>query len=72
MGVPAPELSRVVSECSGDSFALRLFQQRAPADLATGVRRYLSKDLTTIHEVAGSLGLDLGRLGELAGWVDED
>jgi 3-hydroxyisobutyrate dehydrogenase-like beta-hydroxyacid dehydrogenase len=72
IGIPARELSRVLAECSGDSYAVRLFHERDPAGLDRSVRPYLSKDVAVIRDVARSLGLDLGRLGNLAGWVDED
>jgi 3-hydroxyisobutyrate dehydrogenase len=71
MGVPAAELSRVLSECSGGSFAINLFQHVPPASLAGGARHYLVKDVSTIREVAGEQGIELGVLGELANWVFE-
>jgi 3-hydroxyisobutyrate dehydrogenase len=71
IGIAAPELSRVVAACSGDSFAMRLLQHRAPSDLEVSVRPYLSKDVAVVREVARAIGLDLGRLGDVAGWVDE-
>jgi 3-hydroxyisobutyrate dehydrogenase-like beta-hydroxyacid dehydrogenase len=71
MGVPAAELSRVLSECSGGSFAINLFQHMPPESLAGGARHYLIKDVSTIREVAGEQGIELGLLGELANWVFE-
>ena len=72
MGIPATELSRVVSECSGGSFAINLFQHVPPAAMATGARHYLVKDVGVIREVASAHGIDLGDLGELANWVFAD
>ena len=65
------ELSRVVSECSGGSFAINLFQHRPPEAMA-GARHYLIKDVTVIRDVAAATGIDLGDLGDLANWVFED
>jgi 3-hydroxyisobutyrate dehydrogenase-like beta-hydroxyacid dehydrogenase len=69
MGIAASEMSRIVSECSGASFAIDLFQHVPPEAMATSARHYLVKDVTTIREVAASLGIDLGELGQLANWV---
>ena len=71
MGVPAAELSRVLSECSGGSFAIGLLRHMAPESLAGGARHYLVKDVSTILEVAAEEGIDLGLLGDLAHWVFE-
>lgn len=71
MGISAEELSRVVSECSGDSFAIRLFQHIPPEVMAGSARHYLVKDVSVIREVAAAQGIDLGELGELANWVFE-
>ncbi len=72
MGIPPAELSRIVSECSGDSFAIRLFQTMPPEALRTGARHYLVKDVGAIRDVAAEQGIDLGQLGELANWVFDD
>ncbi len=69
MGIAPSELSRVVSECSGGSFAVNLFQHMPPEAMATGARHYLVKDVGVIRDVAAAQGIDLGQLGELAGWV---
>lgn len=69
MGVSAAELSRVLSECSGGSFAINLFQHVPPESMASGARHYLVKDVSTIRDVAEEQGIELGLLGELANWV---
>ena len=71
MGVAAAELSRVVSECSGGSFAIDLLRHVAPESLAGGARHYLVKDVSTIRAVAAEQGIELGVLGDLANWVFE-
>jgi 3-hydroxyisobutyrate dehydrogenase-like beta-hydroxyacid dehydrogenase len=71
MGVPPSELARVLSDCSGQSFALDLLQHVAPEALQGGARHYLVKDVTTIRAVADEQGIDLGLLGDLANWVFE-
>jgi 3-hydroxyisobutyrate dehydrogenase-like beta-hydroxyacid dehydrogenase len=72
MGIPVAELSRVVAECSGDSFAIRLFQHIPPEVMKTSARHYLIKDVDVIRGVAAAQGIDLGELGELARWVYEN
>lgn len=71
MGIAADEFARIVSECSGDSFAIRLFRQVPPATMAAGAKHYLVKDVETIRQVAAADGIELGELGELAAWVFE-
>jgi 3-hydroxyisobutyrate dehydrogenase-like beta-hydroxyacid dehydrogenase len=71
MGISADEFSRIVSECSGDSFAIRLFRHVPPEAMATGARHYLVKDVSVIREVAAAQGIQLGELGDLANWVFE-
>jgi 3-hydroxyisobutyrate dehydrogenase-like beta-hydroxyacid dehydrogenase len=71
LGVAPTELARVIAECSGDSFALRLFQHMAPEAMAAGAKPYLVKDVAVIREIAQAEGIDLGVLGELASWVDQ-
>lgn len=72
MGIAPAELSRIVSECSGASFPMKLFQQAPPEAMATGARHYLVKDVSVIRGVAAELGIELGELGELANWVFDD
>lgn len=69
MGIPAADLARVLAECSADSFALRLFAHVEPDALVDGARPYLEKDVRTVQDVAAAEGIDLGLLGDLAGWV---
>jgi 3-hydroxyisobutyrate dehydrogenase len=69
MGISSEELSRVVSECSGASFAIALFQHIPPEVMADSARHYLVKDVSVIREVAAAEGIDLGELGTIADWV---
>jgi 3-hydroxyisobutyrate dehydrogenase-like beta-hydroxyacid dehydrogenase len=71
MGVSPADLARVLAHCSGDSYALHLLSTGAsPEQLEAGVLPYLAKDVSVVREVAASIGVDLGPLGELARWVD--
>lgn len=72
MGIAPTELARVVSECSGSSFALDLFQHIPPQFMKESARHYLVKDVTTIRDVATDHGIELGELGALANWVFDD
>jgi 3-hydroxyisobutyrate dehydrogenase len=71
MGVAPSDLARVLTHCSGDSFALRLFEHREPDMMAAGTRPYLKKDVGVVRDVADAMGLDLAGLGRVATWVDE-
>ena len=71
MGVAPAELARIVAQCSGDSFALQMFQHIDPTVMEAAAKPYLVKDVGVIREVASSLGIHLGLLGELAEWVDQ-
>lgn len=71
LGIEPGELARVVSECSGDSFVVRLLRQVQPAAMVAGAWPYLAKDVAVIREVAAADGIDLGTLGEIARWIDE-
>jgi 3-hydroxyisobutyrate dehydrogenase-like beta-hydroxyacid dehydrogenase len=71
MGITPADLARVVAECSGDSFAVRLFAKAPPQTMAAGAKPYLVKDVAVVREVAASLGIDLGLLGDLAHWIDD-
>jgi 3-hydroxyisobutyrate dehydrogenase len=70
-GISSPDFARVISACSGDSFAVRLFSHTEPKAMAEGARHFLMKDVNAIRDVAKAEGLDLGLLGDLAGWVFE-
>jgi 3-hydroxyisobutyrate dehydrogenase-like beta-hydroxyacid dehydrogenase len=73
MGVEPADLARVLAHCSGDSFAMRQFTGGAdPAVLAEGARPYLAKDVAVVRDVTAAMNIDLGRLGELAAWVDDE
>jgi 3-hydroxyisobutyrate dehydrogenase-like beta-hydroxyacid dehydrogenase len=71
LGISSPDFARVISACSGDSFAVRLFSHVEPKAMADGARHFLVKDVNAIRDVARSEGFDLGLLGDLAGWVFE-
>jgi 3-hydroxyisobutyrate dehydrogenase-like beta-hydroxyacid dehydrogenase len=72
MGVEPADLARVLSHCSGDSYALHFFTRGgAPEQMAMGALPYLAKDVKVVREVAAPMGIDLGVLGELATWVDD-
>jgi 3-hydroxyisobutyrate dehydrogenase-like beta-hydroxyacid dehydrogenase len=71
MGVAPDALARVLTHCSGDSYALRLFARGgSPEQLATGALPYLAKDVNVVRDVAAAMAIDLGLLGRLAAWVD--
>jgi hypothetical protein len=48
-----------------------LFNHAEPKAMAEGARHFLVKDVNVIREVAQVQGIDLGLLGDLAGWVFE-
>jgi 3-hydroxyisobutyrate dehydrogenase-like beta-hydroxyacid dehydrogenase len=69
LGISSPDFARVIASCSGDSFAVRLFNHAEPKAIAEGARPFLVKDVSALREVAQAQGIDLGLLGELADWV---
>jgi 3-hydroxyisobutyrate dehydrogenase len=69
LGISSPDFARVIASCSGDSFAVRLFNHAEPKAMAEGARPFLVKDVNALREVAQAQGIDLGLLGELADWV---
>ena len=70
MGIAPADLARGITECSGDSFAIRRFTLAPPAVLEQSAKPYLAKDVAVIRQVAREMGLDLGELGEVAAWAD--
>jgi 3-hydroxyisobutyrate dehydrogenase-like beta-hydroxyacid dehydrogenase len=71
LGISSSELARVISSCSGDSFAVRLFSHVNPTAMAAAAKHFLVKDVNAIRDVANAQGLNLGLLGDLASWVLE-
>ena len=71
IGIPATEFSRIVSACSGDSFVVRMFRDVRPQAMGTSAKHFLAKDVEVVRAVADEQHIDLGLLGELAGWVFE-
>jgi 3-hydroxyisobutyrate dehydrogenase-like beta-hydroxyacid dehydrogenase len=69
LGIAPVALAQAVGQCSGASRAVALLTERPADQLLEGARPYLAKDVATIQTVATELGLELGGLGEAAGWV---
>lgn len=69
LGIEPPELARLLTTCSGNSYAVALFAHMPP-ELSEQARPFLAKDVAVVREVADEIGVDLGILGELAEWVD--
>ena len=72
MSVTPSRLAATLATCSGNSFALALFQHLPPESTIETARPFLAKDVAVVREVAASMGLDLGLLGELSEWVNDD
>ena len=70
MGLDPAAMAAAVSACSGDSYAVRTMAGAGSGSMA-GAKPYLVKDVAAIRAVADELGLSLGQLGDLAGWVDD-
>jgi 3-hydroxyisobutyrate dehydrogenase-like beta-hydroxyacid dehydrogenase len=69
LGIPPAKLAQVLEHCSGASRALSLLADIPASAMLEAARPFLAKDVAIVREVAGELGVDLGLLGELAGWV---
>jgi 3-hydroxyisobutyrate dehydrogenase-like beta-hydroxyacid dehydrogenase len=64
LGVDSAKALAAIQHCSGDSRVLRtVVSVGSSALLWEGAGRYIRKDVAMVEEVAGSLGIDLGRLG---------
>jgi 3-hydroxyisobutyrate dehydrogenase-like beta-hydroxyacid dehydrogenase len=70
LGIPPAKLAQVLQHCSGASRALSLLADIPAEAMVEAARPFLAKDVAVVREVAAELGVDLGLLGELAGWVD--
>lgn len=72
MSISPSTLSKTLASCSGNSFALALFERMPPEMMKASARPFLVKDVAVVHDVAMSMGVDLGLLGQLADWVNHD
>jgi 3-hydroxyisobutyrate dehydrogenase-like beta-hydroxyacid dehydrogenase len=70
-GIERTALVEALHHCSGHSFALDVLAASPFAETRENAGPYLRKDIGAVREVAAELGMDLGLLGELAGWVDD-
>jgi len=67
VNVSGPELAAAIAHCSGATRALGMVAAADPErPVYDGLRRFLGKDVTVAAQVADSMGLDLGFLGEVA------
>ncbi len=72
MGIASADLARVLRHTSGGSYVSNLMEQVPPETMKAGAKPYLVKDVAAVRTAAADLGLELGLLGRLAGWVDHD
>jgi 3-hydroxyisobutyrate dehydrogenase-like beta-hydroxyacid dehydrogenase len=72
MSITPSTLARTLATCSGNSYALAIFAGMSPETIKVEARPFLAKDVAVVHEVATSMGIDLGILGQLADWVNHD
>lgn len=72
MSISPSTLAKTLATCSGNSFALAQLERMPPELITTAARPFLVKDVAVVHEVAASMGIDLGVLGQLADWVNHD
>jgi 3-hydroxyisobutyrate dehydrogenase-like beta-hydroxyacid dehydrogenase len=72
MSISPSILAKTLATCSGNSFALALFERMPPETMKASARPFLVKDVAVVREVATSMGIDLGILGQLADWVNHD
>jgi 3-hydroxyisobutyrate dehydrogenase-like beta-hydroxyacid dehydrogenase len=72
MSIAPSTLAKTLATCSGNSFALALFERMQPETMKASARPFLVKDIAVVQDVATSMGIDLGILGQLADWVNHD
>ena len=66
LGLDRTLLADTLANCSGASRAVALLGGRPFELMEAGTRPYLEKDVTVVAEIAGELGVSLGKLGEVA------
>jgi 3-hydroxyisobutyrate dehydrogenase-like beta-hydroxyacid dehydrogenase len=71
MGAGRAGLVEALHHASGHSFALDQLAARPFDELGQLAGPYLRKDIASARQAAAEFGVDLGQLGELAGWVDD-
>jgi 3-hydroxyisobutyrate dehydrogenase-like beta-hydroxyacid dehydrogenase len=71
MGISDAALAGALVHCSGTSLPISMLDRLPATTLAAGARPFLAKDVAVIRDVAAGMGLDLGPLGSLAGWVTD-
>jgi 3-hydroxyisobutyrate dehydrogenase-like beta-hydroxyacid dehydrogenase len=69
LDLPPTVLAEAVGQCSGASAAVAILARLPAEAVVPGARPYLVKDVQVINDVAAELGIDLGLLGDLAGWI---
>jgi 3-hydroxyisobutyrate dehydrogenase-like beta-hydroxyacid dehydrogenase len=72
MSISPSTLAKTLATCSGNSFALAVLAAIPPETIKVSARPFLVKDVAVVHNVAASMGIDLGMLGQLADWVNHD
>jgi 3-hydroxyisobutyrate dehydrogenase-like beta-hydroxyacid dehydrogenase len=70
MSISPSTLAKTLATCSGNSFALAQLERIPPELIKTSARPFLVKDVAVVQDVATSMGIDLGILGQLANWVN--
>ena len=62
-------VARILRQCSGDSFALCLFEREVPmAAMLRGIRPYMEKDVATALTMASASGIDVEAFAETAAY----
>jgi len=69
LGLDPVTAMRAIAVSSGSSYALGAVAEFGGPDVAfERVREFLGKDVSFVQALAAELGVDLGRLGEIAAW----
>jgi 3-hydroxyisobutyrate dehydrogenase-like beta-hydroxyacid dehydrogenase len=69
LGLDPVMAMRAIAVSSGSSYALGAVAEFGGPDVAfERVREFLGKDVSFVQDLAAELGVDLGRLGEIAAW----
>jgi 3-hydroxyisobutyrate dehydrogenase len=69
-GLDTATIAKTVQNCSGGSYAMRMFQAAPLEEMLTRARPYLEKDVTTAVETAKEAGLDISAFDATAKYFE--
>ena len=71
-GFETTEVARILQECSGASYAMRLFRNAPLKDVVAASRQFIEKDVAVASVAAAEAGLDIGAFDATAAYFAKD